>query len=1169
MIAMKEKCNWKAIGTLVMITLCLSGMMIPVMPQPSISLFNNGSNATDREIGETHSSSPTPVPSPSPSPTQSPALMATPTPESTSIPSPSPASSPTPTESPSPGPSPAPLPSPSPSPYPSHSLTPTPTPGPTPTLTPVPSPTLAPIPSPSLSPAAPNITSFAPTSHVCDTEGAPRTFSITIDKTVNVSWLLNGTEVQTNESVTDASYTNTNPAVGIWNVSAIATNENGTAMQTWIWTVSQQATLTPSPSPTPSPSTSPSPTTGPTPGPSPLITPTPTPNSSPKPSPSHNLSSDTTLTPFYIFGWVHYENSEECHRPIVNITNMNTSKSWEAETSSNSSFFHITITNISEGDMLQFNITDGTSYNATIHETTWTEMRNGGLFNFNLTLPMLAPWVAVEVTPDDDPIAPGVQVVNINLTTNKTVAITANVTNLNGYQNIKNVTATITGPDKIEDSPISLKFVSNSSLSTAIYKGIFNMSYHAEGDYKVEVTATNTANLSGIITKNFTYSYGPDLVVTNISAPTYLVANKSNTINATIRNNGTARASECNVSLIVADENETIDTVTVPFPSLNASDNASVNFNWIPPLEGNYILTIMADSNYGVNESNETNNNFTSTVLVGVPDFAVTKPNLNLTHPLDGDIVNITVSILNKGIREGNCTVKFLDVKSEGSEVLLKSQTISLPPGGNESLITNWNATIGNHTILVQAINSSLVPDGNMENNENETTINVTAFDFIISTEPSTFTPILGRNVTINATIENIGDRSKNVTVMVGFYLDNNTTPFEKKSVLLNTSGKNYTTAVWNADTAGKHIITAEVDPYDIITELSESNNNKTIGIFVNGTDLAVTDIDIPCFFKPCFEGREVPINITIANLGAIGAANFTIYVKEGIGEENTSGSVFFSKTITTQLNSGDNVSIPVNWMPEKWGYYTITVSIPHDNTDNNKANNEMWKEVPVYAKYEFAVEEVNVVNASGYPNGVVREGENVSINATIKNLGMENGTVNVSFYVNSTDFVGSKDERYIEIGRTEKPIFVEAGKTNNTPLISWSANVTGGDHLIYAVVNPDNELTEWPQFTHRLGKSIILKNQTLAGNNVKSCTLHVIKPDLKLKTLTLDPPKPVEGDLVNLSTAIKNEGYDKVNSTVWFFMEDEISKDISRTFISVTTRKCVSKSSFPLLVFR
>jgi len=85
--------------------------------------------------------------------------------------------------------------------------------------------------------APPNITSYAPESPVNDTEGATRTFNITIDQMVNVTWSINGTQVQLNQSVTAAAYTNTSAAVGMWNVSTFASNANGNDTQTWIWNV--------------------------------------------------------------------------------------------------------------------------------------------------------------------------------------------------------------------------------------------------------------------------------------------------------------------------------------------------------------------------------------------------------------------------------------------------------------------------------------------------------------------------------------------------------------------------------------------------------------------------------------------------------------------------------------------------------------------------------------------------------------------------------------------------------------------------------------------------------------------------------------------------------------------------------------------------------------------
>ncbi|MCZ7355864.1 MAG: LamG domain-containing protein, partial [Candidatus Methanoperedens sp.] len=68
-------------------------------------------------------------------------------------------------------------------------------------------------------PGGPSITGYAPPSPVIDTPGATRQFNITVNQTVNVTWYINGTQVQFNNSVTDAKYTNTSASIGVWNVS--------------------------------------------------------------------------------------------------------------------------------------------------------------------------------------------------------------------------------------------------------------------------------------------------------------------------------------------------------------------------------------------------------------------------------------------------------------------------------------------------------------------------------------------------------------------------------------------------------------------------------------------------------------------------------------------------------------------------------------------------------------------------------------------------------------------------------------------------------------------------------------------------------------------------------------------------------------------------------------
>jgi len=86
---------------------------------------------------------------------------------------------------------------------------------------------------------APSITSFAPASPVPNIAGESRTFNITANQTVNVTWYINGTPVQLNESVLNASYTNISAAKGIWIVNSTATNTTTglSASEKWTWKV--------------------------------------------------------------------------------------------------------------------------------------------------------------------------------------------------------------------------------------------------------------------------------------------------------------------------------------------------------------------------------------------------------------------------------------------------------------------------------------------------------------------------------------------------------------------------------------------------------------------------------------------------------------------------------------------------------------------------------------------------------------------------------------------------------------------------------------------------------------------------------------------------------------------------------------------------------------------
>ena len=135
-------------------------------------------------------------------------------------------------------------------------------------------------------------------------EGESRTFAISVDQSVDIVWQLNGTEVQTDEDVTEASYTNASAVLGIWNVSAIGTSrETGlSGIHTWIWNVTEAvgATLTPAvnitstPSPTPTPTVTPASSVSATPTPTSTSTPT---TATPRPEEKKKAEAEETKAP--------------------------------------------------------------------------------------------------------------------------------------------------------------------------------------------------------------------------------------------------------------------------------------------------------------------------------------------------------------------------------------------------------------------------------------------------------------------------------------------------------------------------------------------------------------------------------------------------------------------------------------------------------------------------------------------------------------------------------------------------------------------------------------------------------------------------------------------------------------------------------------------------------
>ncbi len=888
-------------------------------------------------------------------------------------------------------------------------------------------------------------------------------------------------------------------------------------------------------------------------------------------------------TPFLVDGWVQYSNGDPVNNPEVNLTNLNTGEVFTAEISTNC--YQILPVNISTGDVVRFDFTDGITYNITNHTVTAYDLNSGGIFDFALTLISTSSGIT-GFSPD----SPVHDVENATRTFSITIdqmvdviwfidgtniqtdmgVTQASYTNTNATPGIWNVSAIVSNENAAtktwiwEVTPFdTVELTKQSTAPFMICGQVFD-----ENDTECIYPVVNISNLNinigwTALTLNDSHYYQllidtanistgdvirinaskdcviwsadhtivkddinnsmievninkeevlPDLIVTQILPPQdqeWLIANSNNTITAEIKNDGTAITSEFDVSLTA--NGYLIDIITV---TSITGDTKSVTFNWVPEIDANYLLVVEADSNNNINESNETNNNLSIRVDVGEPDFVVTAIEFDPSSPVnDSDPANVTATINNMGSVGAWVDVDFSIAEKCGDEYFPIddfASIIYIEAHGVNTTSAVWNATCGwcsnEYEIKVAAGDSSRIADLTVIPSRDFTVTNITS---------SSRTAKFGDNVSFNITLENLGVRAGDTAIDISIDNGRDSELIYSTSRTLYPKIPDYIVFDWDigsTNLGGDCNISVLVDPYRKTSEINETNNVMMWPIFVNGTDLVVTDVSLTAGDEnPYLYGKEDLFNVAtiIENRGAIPANNFTIrFEHNGFSNEINGMS----------LTAGEICTIYTEWdlsNATTGNQQVLVVTIDeHNNPENNLTNNV--KNLSREGKSPWDI--IDISFDPEYP----KEGDNVNVTVHLENNGLRSETADVRFCVNGHEF-------------EKKDVYVDANAVTEV-------SVTLKD--VRALLLKPCEI--------KSKYDIRVFEARDPGNTEDEKSMPIDIPENMIVRMSVDSPA-IYKDTANVYINITNNGDNVANTTLWFYDVDNTYYNLSGSEGDVT----------------
>lgn len=353
------------------------------------------------------------------------------------------------------------------------------------------------------------------------------------------------------------------------------------------------------------------------------------------------------------------------------------------------------------------------------------------------------------------------------------------------------------------------------------------------GEYTVGLRVTDDEGRNDTDTVKITVVPNVDLTVSDITfTPTEINDGNIVIFNATMENIGTEDLTDDFYARFEIDDSY-IGRQQVS-GGLPAGGSVRVLQNWEADA-GTHTVDVYADRGYYssennlIPEANETNNKLSQALPdILFPDLTITNLVWSPTEGInDGDTVTFTATVENIGT--GSTSSDFYVGFEMDGNYIGSQRVTGLSAGSSTEISHSWVADAGTHSAMAVVDYYSVITESSEINNEQSHALPEILFPDLTVTDITWSPPTgirHGDTVTFTAAVGNIGSTTSS-DFYVRFEIDDGYIGHQKVSGGLAAGGSTAVNLDWVAS-AGSPTIKAIADEYNVITESSEGNNEKS-----------------------------------------------------------------------------------------------------------------------------------------------------------------------------------------------------------------------------------------------------------------------------------------------------------------------------------------------------